>query len=327
MAAMFLFAGLISVGIFLDFKGTTGLEASLIKSFEKSGNLKEQNHLNEVLNTPSCGDIDQDGLCDEEEPIYRTDPLNKDTDGDGFLDGEEVAAERDPTKAGPDDLLPKDAANVTDKISRLMAGAYLSGDLDPDANPETYNKTLADISYEMLADNSKILDPANIPLTNLIRTSDSKEAQEKYLNQVESIIENELWGQLINEPRVLVSKFTNFNAEDPGSISDSRRYFKDKAKHYQEVLNKFSSLAEPPSWLNVHQKILTGLQTLIINHQALSQTNDDPLKGVAAVENLMNIYQEIQPLTVEIAQNIKKNNLNQPGGPLWGLIYSLTDGL
>ncbi|MHA2497255.1 MAG: PKD domain-containing protein, partial [Candidatus Hodarchaeales archaeon] len=35
-------------------------------------------------------DTDGDGLSDEDEGIYGTDPLNPDTDGDGFLDGDEV---------------------------------------------------------------------------------------------------------------------------------------------------------------------------------------------------------------------------------------------
>lgn len=35
-------------------------------------------------------DADGDGLPDEEEPKYKTDPNNRDTDGDGHLDGQEV---------------------------------------------------------------------------------------------------------------------------------------------------------------------------------------------------------------------------------------------
>ncbi len=37
-------------------------------------------------------DFDSDGLSDEEETAYRTDPNNPDTDGDNYLDGEEVYA-------------------------------------------------------------------------------------------------------------------------------------------------------------------------------------------------------------------------------------------
>ncbi|TSC94734.1 MAG: thrombospondin type 3 repeat-containing protein [Parcubacteria group bacterium Athens1014_10] len=38
----------------------------------------------------SGADLDKDGLTDEEEKIYKTNPLNSDSDGDNYLDGEEV---------------------------------------------------------------------------------------------------------------------------------------------------------------------------------------------------------------------------------------------
>jgi hypothetical protein len=47
-----------------------------------------------VQSCPTAGatsDSDKDGLSDEQEAIWKTDPLNADTDGDGFSDGTEVA--------------------------------------------------------------------------------------------------------------------------------------------------------------------------------------------------------------------------------------------
>lgn len=45
-------------------------------------------------------DSDSDGLTDEEEATYGTDPFNPDTDGDGYTDGDEVAAGYDPNGPG-----------------------------------------------------------------------------------------------------------------------------------------------------------------------------------------------------------------------------------
>lgn len=50
-------------------------------------------------------DSDQDGLPDNLEAIYRTNPLQSDTDGDGYLDGSEVANGYDPTIPSPDDKI------------------------------------------------------------------------------------------------------------------------------------------------------------------------------------------------------------------------------
>lgn len=41
-------------------------------------------------NPERCPDSDDDGLCDDEEAAYGTDPANPDTDGDGLSDGQEV---------------------------------------------------------------------------------------------------------------------------------------------------------------------------------------------------------------------------------------------
>jgi hypothetical protein len=42
------------------------------------------------VTVPTTGDTDGDGLSDEEEVLYGSDPLNRDYDADGILDGEEV---------------------------------------------------------------------------------------------------------------------------------------------------------------------------------------------------------------------------------------------
>lgn len=53
---------------------------------------------------PTAVDTDQDGLTDRDEiKVFNTDPNNPDTDGDGFLDGEEVRSGYDPK--GPGRLL------------------------------------------------------------------------------------------------------------------------------------------------------------------------------------------------------------------------------
>jgi len=45
-------------------------------------------------------DTDGDGLTDDQEAIYGTDPMNPDTDGDGYLDGDEVAGGYNPNGPG-----------------------------------------------------------------------------------------------------------------------------------------------------------------------------------------------------------------------------------
>lgn len=50
-------------------------------------------------------DLDQDGLTDEEEALYKTDPRVADTDRDGYGDGAEIRSGYDPAKAAPGDKI------------------------------------------------------------------------------------------------------------------------------------------------------------------------------------------------------------------------------
>lgn len=63
-------------------------------------------------------DPDQDGLTNEEEALYHTNPNVADTDGDGYRDGAEVRSGYDPTKPAPGDKIIPDAgisSTSTDK--------------------------------------------------------------------------------------------------------------------------------------------------------------------------------------------------------------------
>ena len=50
-------------------------------------------------------DADQDGLTNEEEQLYGTDPQKADTDGDGYSDGAEVRSGYNPLKPSPGDKI------------------------------------------------------------------------------------------------------------------------------------------------------------------------------------------------------------------------------
>lgn len=270
-------------------------------------------------------DWDKDGLANKDESYWNTGPNNPDTDGDGFLDGEEVASGHDPMNPGPDDLLPSSTVNITDKVSTLMAAGFYAGDLSNSANPAIYDRALADISTEMMIDGIKSLDPNNITAGKTVLSSDSKEAQEKYLDAIGLIIQD-VWGEIINEPRLATENFVNFYSDNKQQIDSSKNYFNSKTNYYNDVIAKVDMIAVPPSWLKIHDQIILNLQSLAVSHKVLGQTAEDPLKGTFGMNNLMQVYQTIQPILVEINNKIKKNNLNPPNGQLWFLINSLTDG-
>ncbi len=272
-------------------------------------------------------DTDKDGLANREESYWNTDPNEPDTDGDKFLDGEEVASGHDPMKPGPDDLLPSSGAvNITDKVSALMAAGFYAGDLSNSADPAVYDKALADISAEMMIDGIRSLDPDNVVVGKTILSSDdSKKAQEKYLDAIGLIIQD-IWGEITSEPRLATENFVNFYSDNERLINGSKNYFNSKKNYYNDMIARMNAVAVPPSWLNIHNQIISNLQALAVSHKILGQTDEDPLKGTFGMSNLIQVYQTVQPILVEITDKVKKNDLNPPNGQLWSLINSLTDG-
>jgi hypothetical protein len=88
-------------------------------------------------------DSDQDGLSDEEELTYGTDPQKADSDGDGYSDGAEVQSGYDPTKPSPGDKLIPTAAststetpidpdqkNLTREVTQKITDMINDGDID-----------------------------------------------------------------------------------------------------------------------------------------------------------------------------------------------------
>src|SRR3989338_8569758 len=86
-------------------------------------------------------DPDHDGLDNQQEVIWGSDPFNPDSDGDGFKDGEEVNSGHNPLIPGPDDLISAD--NLTEQFSELTVAGLAEGSLQPDS-PD-YAQALADI--------------------------------------------------------------------------------------------------------------------------------------------------------------------------------------
>lgn len=318
------------IRIFLGFLGLIALVSvfTFLNSFRSSSSTFLKPLTGSVLEVVDQ-DTDKDGLTNREESYWNTDFQNPDTDGDGFLDGEEVASGHDPLKPGPDDFLPTGSGpeniNVTDKISTLLVSGFYAGDLNESTDSDIYNEAMGDIRTELLISGAQALDPSNIPLGQVKFSSDSKKAQEEYLTVIGSIIRVNLWGELVNEPRIVAEKFSDFDTEDLQSASSRRQYFNSKADYYKSVINKVNALAVPPSWFDIHQQLLSDLQTLAVNHQALGQMTEDPLKGLLAMNNLVSVYQEVQPFLLTVTTKIKENNLNPPNEQLWVLIKSLTN--
>lgn len=75
-------------------------------------------------------DTDQDGLSDQEEIVYGTDPKKSDTDGDGYSDGIEIKSGYDPLKPAPNDKIISDKKDDENKKNIDVAPKNNVKDID-----------------------------------------------------------------------------------------------------------------------------------------------------------------------------------------------------
>ncbi len=83
-------------------------------------------------------DTDGDGLTDEEETQYYTNPMNPDTDGDGYLDGVEVAMDYSPHLGGGKRLNESDfdSDGLNDWLERWFHSDMGTTDTDSDGTSD-----------------------------------------------------------------------------------------------------------------------------------------------------------------------------------------------
>jgi len=240
-------------------------------------------------------DIDNDGLTNREESYWNTDFQNPDTDGDGYLDGEEVKAGHDPRIPGPNDLLDK-PKNITDNLASLITAGLYSQDLKQSASDQEYNKAVNNLSLAVISDfyDSQ---PATIQ-ESFILIDDSKENQEKYLDNVSGIIKE----NLLDFPQKL-------NLDEP--LDQQWDFFLIKSQQFKIAYKKVLETPVPDDWTGIHYNILDILNRLSINYTFIGSFDIDPFKAFLALNEVQdNIDSQIKSLLKEIQSKIIENYLD-----------------
>ena len=117
-------------------------------------------------------DSDQDGLSDQEEKTYGTDPNNADTDRDGYTDGAEVKSGYNPLKPSPEDKIGTvsnekttaitsnfgEKTNLTQELSKKLSmematASGVGGDVEA-SSEEITTENLRSLVQEFLTETS-----------------------------------------------------------------------------------------------------------------------------------------------------------------------------
>lgn len=178
-------------------------------------------------------DSDQDGLSDEEEKTYGTDPKSRDTDGDSYSDGAEVKSGYDPKKPAPGDRLT--TANTISSTDPLSSAAVSKDKQSESTGGRPENKNLTnDVAQK---------------ITDLAENADS-ESGEIPMEQINALLEESLNGNYsapdlpeIDKDAIKIKKqnYSKFSAEET-----KQKKKEDFSKYLAAVFYIFSSNSPRP---------------------------------------------------------------------------------
>lgn len=248
-------------------------------------------------------DLDNDGLKDWEEILWKTEPNNSDTDGDGTNDGEEIKLGRNPLKPGPRDefesaaLSKLDAATaettLTQKIGREFLSQYLvlknRGDLTSEQKDFIINSMLDKLSGPITENQYSKKDIK-------VLSDNSGKNIKNYINQLGKIFGN---FQDIQKGELLIflEIANNENEENPQKIEELQKNRLVYEKSAKEILD----LRTPSNYQNIHlgfinhfiaiAKIIAGMELI---YKDSGQSISSLQNYFSETENIVSIFQDFK---------------------------------
>ena len=221
-------------------------------------------------------DPDHDGLSNQQEVIWGSDPFNPDSDGDGFKDGEEVNSGHNPLIPGPADLINDD--NLTNQISELTASAIYTGALNPDNS--SYAQSLNDITSSV-TDSGIYLFNKTIDASEFVTTKGDSSANLAHAKAVIPLVQqfnNTLGSQLsrvVSDLKII---------ENKGFNDQIKNYYTSQANIYATLIKSELSLTVPQPFAVAHADLVSLSQQMQAVSEAISHGDQDIVKASLAFD-------------------------------------------
>lgn len=272
-------------------------------------------------------DSDQDGLTDEEERVFGTDPLNADTDGDGYSDGAEVKSGYNPLQKAPGDKLTENESVVS-----RVAGVETDGQKD--------NLTLEVAQKISELTDGESLENGSVTAENVQNMIEEALSEQKVAEEIppvsreEIIIKEQNYGNLSEEKAAEKRKedFTDYiislyyilasNSPEPlTSASDLASIISGLSKNIisamstrnadslselsqsgEKILEQFKEIEVPEDVVDLHLKALSLAQYAASLQDDLGAKESDPLAGIVGLSRIQNFLGVVSEFVLE-AQN------------------------
>lgn len=285
-------------------------------------------------------DSDQDGLTNDEEKSYGTDPYNADTDGDGYSDGVEVTSGYDPLKAGNDKIVSENTGS--EKVAGISTSTSTANTNETENLTEELSTKVTDLLTQSSANNTEIkiddldnliqqttesnltfddlpeIDEKSIKIkeqnySNLSeeeRLEKEKDDASQYLTAIGYIIatnspqpiENQDdMQEAFNEMLGSMDEFSNNTSSIP-------EYFTNLSEKGSSMLEQMKNVEVPQSMVDFHIKGLQLATYAISLEDKISEQTDDPVAMMLSMSKVNNLLY----LTTSLF-NEMKDELNSLG--------------
>jgi len=289
----------------------------------------------QVSNKSIFEDSDQDGLSNDEEALYKTDPIKKDTDGDGYSDGIEVGSGYDPLKPAPGDKLissvgkvetgsdaKQDSENLTNAFSKEIANILQEGSIEgnevtldtiKDSVQKVLSQTYTEITLpEVTLQEIKIKKIAK-SLEGNARKEREKEDIVEYLTVMAYVMANNSPKTFHNE-NDLSSLLTSLSTESLSALAlGNTSYIEQLSEKGEKTLKEIQDVEVPEPMLEVHMKALKMAKYTVQLKEEVKEGSgqDDPIGQIASLSKVQGFLGVVADFTTEVYQKLSEYGIKE----------------
>lgn len=286
-------------------------------------------------------DADQDGLSNDEEKLYGTNPNKADTDGDGYSDGTEVKSGYDPSMPAPGDKLGGIAeddsisemvgktadvqkkANLTDEVSKQVAMTVKESvskkqNLSLDDLRETVQKTMNEkITVEALPEidvkTIKVKKQKYANLSEEDRAAKIKEDVAEYSTAVSYIlVNNSPIAMQSDSDMTKLSSFVTSNAMSMLS-GGNNALLEDFSRKGILITEQLHGVTVPENMIDMHVKALKLAQyTTTLKENVQSSGSNDPLAQISTLAKVQGFVGLFSDFSNEMSGVLMKYGIQVP---------------
>ncbi len=276
-------------------------------------------------------DSDQDGLSNEEERLYKTDPQKRDSDGDSYSDGVEIKSGYDPLKPAPGDKIFIAAADISrageqavagdkENLTKALSQEIASVITEKGASGEDVSVTDLDVRIQELLSGKgsevvlppidvkglRIKNPISKDLSDEEKKVKEKEQAVKYLTSMAYIFANNSPQKFSSETELGTSLDTLSTQVMGAFSSGNSEMIHVLAENGRRTIEETRDVEVPESMLPLHIKALQLSQYAISLEDEVKTNTGDPLRDISSMMKVQSLLAASASYIAELQQKMQE---------------------